>query len=102
MSDLAVTLTVAQLRDLVNSAVVEAIERREQAGAPRESLTYEQAGEILGVGADTVRKRYVRHEGLPMCDLGGGVHRILLADLRAWLRSRRTGAPAADGLRAVK
>lgn len=51
-------------------------------------LTYEQAGEVLGLDARTVRK-LCRRGDLPRVIISERVHRIDADDLTAYVRRRR-------------
>ena len=87
-STLLVTLTVAQLRDLVRSelqTIVIGSEKGRSAGNEKQYLTVKEAAECTGLGASTIRVR-IRRKQLPVKHVG---RRVLIkhADLEAFLGS---------------
>jgi excisionase family DNA binding protein len=87
MSDLAVTLTIQELEQLIERAV-----RRVAATAPAESkiLTRAQVAELLQVHAVVV-SRYVAEEDLPAHKVGGE-YRFVRSEVMAWVTSKKGAA----------
>lgn len=83
--ELAVTLTVAQLEELMKRAVREA-----GAGAPSEIMTREEVAAMLQLHVNVVGK-FVKTEGLPACHVGGAL-RFVRSEVLAWVQSHH-GAP---------
>ncbi len=97
-SELAVTLTVAQLAELVEDAVRKA----SGSGGPSDVMTREQVAGLLGLHPNVVGKM-VKTRGLPAHRIGNGL-RFLRSEVLAWLQSgkgaevtprKRKGAEAA-------
>lgn len=82
-TELAVTLTVGQLAELVEAAVRKAT----GTGALSDVMTREQVAEQLGLHANVVG-RMVRERGLPAYRIGNGL-RFLRAEVLGWLQSGR-------------
>jgi excisionase family DNA binding protein len=83
MSDLAVTLTVEQLAELVRKAVRDEVARLPQSGA-REVLTLPEAAELLGRHPKVVMQ-LVRTGSLPAHFISEREPRFKRTELLAWL-----------------
>jgi hypothetical protein len=86
MNELAVTLTVEQLRLLVASAVREELAKQPLV-APPEVLTLQDAADMLHRHPKIVTK-LVREEGLPCHFISEREPRFRRSEILAWLGSR--------------
>jgi len=84
MSDLAVTLTVEQLRDLVSVAVAVVLEEHSPGSSPSEIMTRTEAASFLRCSLGQL-DRLARDGGLPFHRLGDA-RRFVRTDLLEWLK----------------
>lgn len=89
MSDLAVTLTVAQLQAVVRQAVRDEIDARPTAS---DVITRDEAAALLKVHPKVV-VRYVTRDGLPAKRLGKE-WRFLRSEILRWLEGRSVQSKA--------
>lgn len=85
MSELAVTLTITELRDLVREAVRTELSKRLDS-ALLEAFTLEQIADVLHLSTKSVLA-LVRREGFPGAKVGG-LWRFEREAVREWLRAK--------------
>jgi predicted DNA-binding transcriptional regulator AlpA len=90
MNDLAVTLTVEQLKALIRESVREEVAKAPAAPAP-EVLTLEGCADLLDLSTKTVSK-LEREAGLPSHELSPGDRRFRRSEVLAWLSARGRAA----------
>jgi excisionase family DNA binding protein len=90
MNELAVTLTVEQLADLVRASVREEIAKTAPAAA-QEVLTLEGCAELLNLSTKTVRE-LERTQGLPSHSLSTKDRRFRRSEVLEWLSKRGRAA----------
>lgn len=86
MSDLVVTLTIGQLREMMAQVVNE---NAQPAVLPKDVLTRTEVAQLIGRSPQTVMK-VVEEEGMPVCYLTPKEPRFIRAEVLAWLRARVT------------
>ncbi|MBV9945476.1 MAG: helix-turn-helix domain-containing protein, partial [Myxococcales bacterium] len=82
--NLALALTVDELRALIREEVSAVAGPPGTADAAPEVMTREQAAKLLQVHPQVVG-RYIRKEGLPATKIAGGEWRLLRKDVLAWV-----------------
>lgn len=93
MTDLAVSLTVSELRELVGASVRDELAKSPAQPLP-EVLTLQQCAELLDVSTKTVT-RLEREAGLPARYLSPTDRRFRRSEVLAWLSARRSPGEAA-------